>query len=168
MQTESIGLYDRNLVIYPKNNAKINMGTKRTNVNTNKYSKFLNADTINNINGIAKEFEHDELYTGNEDLLKANLEIHKINVKKIEEERRKGIRLVRRLEGDRNMRYFDNAPSAKYIKPRRRVKRDDDPCEPFYFTNPDQKQIKHPVRKDNSSNSNYASSVDCYAIINGK
>ncbi|CAH0403178.1 unnamed protein product [Chilo suppressalis] len=185
--TDKLAIYPNNLVIYPKNNAKLNMGTARTNVNNNKINnKFLNDNTI--AKDVRKvEFNNvdsgifDEIYTEEkENLLISNLEIHKANLKEIARakmlrKREEKTRMVPRYDGYRTMRYFDEIERdnrkrfdrSKYTKPRRRVKRDDDPCESFMFSNPDQKQITHPIRKDNSSSNNYARGVDCYTVIKG-
>ncbi|KAM3955492.1 neuropilin and tolloid-like [Aphomia sociella] len=139
---------------------------------------------LNNIlvnKGKTKTVE-DEIYTSNDDIIN-NLEIHKINIRKFNEREvieNSGPYEYLPIKSDVPHKEIPvRRDPQKYIPkkgdvinkytPKKRVKRsyDDSRCDAFQFRDRDQKELTHPYQKENNSNTNYYTNIDCVTTING-
>ncbi|KAL0861374.1 hypothetical protein ABMA27_008922 [Loxostege sticticalis] len=154
MQTSTLA----NKPIYSVTKDIISMENSWTNVHSRiSRQKELNEDV--NINEIVHKY--DEIYTENQDLVSIG---KRLNLRTTDDK----MGSVRKfadssLRYDKKIKRYDGA--GKYSKGKRRVKRDEDPCEPFRFRNPEQTQITHPRNKNNTDT--YASGVNCNTTIYG-
>ncbi|XP_028172948.1 neuropilin and tolloid-like protein 1 isoform X1 [Ostrinia furnacalis] len=126
-----------------------NMETSWTNVH-NRLSRQQLSD-----NDIVHKY--DEIYKENEDLVSNK----QVNLKSTDD-KMGGVRNFAETKVGYGKKY-DGA--RKYSKGKRRVKREDDPCEPFRFRNPEQQQITHPRNKNNTDT--YAGGMNCNTTIQG-
>ncbi|XP_052759575.1 neuropilin and tolloid-like protein 1 [Galleria mellonella] len=168
--TEQTAAHDSNQRVHfidnQLDNINATLNKNRTNLNNNK------------VKSKTKILE-DDIYTSNDDIIK-NFEMHKINVRRFNQEMateqygpHKEIP-VKRDRYNKEVPVKREAPGKRYTNiyhegiPRNRVKRSQDShCEAFEYHGRDQRQIRHPYQKDDTNNTNYYSNVHCVTVING-